>query len=384
MRVVALLALVLPGCVSYEETPCNPGPFWEGPYFENPAVGAAGDASLVIWRSIDHDGTTLNDDYTGAIVDPAGAITPLAFDERFRPHTVLSGDDHAVVLGDREQGGRFAQLRRASGEVVATLEDPTGLAGCAYDGTGFLLYVDGGLVPLELDGTLGPPIPLPEGFTGECHRAGDLIWMVREGGEDEPTRAVRIRDRTALDVAPRVLVAAGGFFRSQGARPGELALIDQDRDGVRTWRTFGDDGEPIAEVPLALATEVYTSKRLLGETDAYLMIGFDNELIRIAPDGTQLGAALREDRYAINNVGTARNLTATTIVFAAARPGGEPPQVGHIRIPDGAEAEPMVALETSVGAPYTVDCGCRTTGGSGWLAMLALLGLRRRPRARRC
>ncbi|HEY5935899.1 MAG TPA: hypothetical protein VIU61_14720 [Kofleriaceae bacterium] len=387
MRWAVFASVLLGACYPVEGNECDPGPFWDGPYLENPGAASTGDRMLVVWREVDIGDGVVTGTYRGAPTDGTTSDAPFDYEPGLAPRAMLSGSDRALVTGELDGGGSFYELRLASGARVAPAVELAAFTGtCAFDGDAFLITRPNAVVRIAPDGTAGPPISI----TGidECAATSAVTWVIT-GGSDEPIVGRRIaRGGGVLDPDARMILDDSYFFVA-AARASEAVVISQDRDDRRTFVVLADDGTATA-VPLAIDVAFSRPTRLIGERAGYLLILESTGTsvvhgVRLAPDGTVLGAPfVLLDHAAGNTLVAVRTGDATTVVFDELPHGGEAPRIDAIRIADGAPPSEPTTIETTTGEAYTVDCGCQAGHGVGWLAGLVLLGLcRSRSRCRR-
>ena len=387
MRWVVVASLVA-GCYPVEGNECEPGPFWDGPYLENPHVASTGERMLVGWREVTIDGD-VSGTFHGAFTDGMTTEAPFDYEPGLEPRSALSGPDRALVTGGLGDGRSFHELRLPTGARVGPAFELAGFTGtCAFDGDAFLIVRPGGLVRVGLDGTTGPLIAI-DGI-GACAATANVTWVMT-GGLDEPLTGRRIaRGGGVLDPIPRLLLDEA-YIWIAAARPSETVIVSQDRDDQRTVVVVADDGS-VTTRPLAIDVAFSRPAILVAERDGYLLIleGTGKPVahgVHLAPDGSVLGAPfVLVDPIRGNTIAAARTGAATTVVFDELSNLGNPPRIDSIRIDDGQLPRDAAVIATVEGEAYTVDCGCQTGRGAGGLVGLVgllLCGSRRRARETR-
>jgi len=381
-----VVASLLAGCYPVEGNECDPGPFWDGPYFGNPHVASTGERMVVVWDEVTLDGSGT---FRGAMTDGVTSDEPFDYEPGREPGDALSGPDRALVTGSIGDGRSFYELRLPSGQRVAPPVELAGFTGtCTFDGDAFLIARPGGLVRIALDGTAGPLIAIDD--VGECAATATVTWVLN-GGSDEPILGRRIaRGGGVIDASPR-LILDGSYFWVAAARSNQTVIVSEDRENQRTFVVVRDDGS-VATRPLAIDVPFSRPAVLVAERDSYLLIlEGSGQLVahgvRLTPEGNVLGAPfVLVDPIRGNTIAAARTGDATTVVYDELANRDGPPKLDSIRIDDGQPPRDVASVASVEGELYTVDCGCQTGRGAGGLVgliVLLLCGSRRHARGTR-
>lgn len=269
---------------------CTPGEYYLGPNIGPTTIDTNSANAVVSWHRMEENGEQSDQ---GALFDLDGvriAGTEFVVPLPLISPTFVGAPDGALVLGmirdlDGERSG-YA-LQAADGTISTPIETPFRIRSAVYEGPGFLLATDAGLVRMSLDGTITEELALPHPMQ-TLIGGSTVTWAIES--VSGMVNGIRIaRGGGALDATPKPIT--NFIYSPLTASRGDEAIVAGFSGNQLTWSVLDANGSVQTTSAMTTAgVSTTTGSALVAESSGYLLFLADSDTrdlggLRITPAG---------------------------------------------------------------------------------------------------